>query len=322
MPAGTIDRQTLGNVVQLACRAPSLHNCQPWRLIAGTASFGSSSSRTGTGSRPQRPEVVISCGALLDHLRVAAAAAGWDADVARFPPIPTTSTIWPPSTSAAANWSPTPPGPAPTRILARRSDSAAVRDTGGLAGARAAAARRSRSRTGDAARAARLRAPPGDRVVPADRGGAPLRQRLQRRVALVDSAVRSGRRAAHDALAAASEQGQSRDRPQLPAQRPRGPPPEVPEDHSVIAVLSTSGNDRRASLGCGRRCRRCCWRPPWPGWPPARSATSPRFRPAATSFGADRGLRGSAAADRFGTVHCPRWRIRRRPRPGGRWRMC
>ena len=52
MPAGTIDRQTLGNVVQLACRAPSLHNCQPWRLIAEDGSFGSSSSRTGHPGQP------------------------------------------------------------------------------------------------------------------------------------------------------------------------------------------------------------------------------------------------------------------------------
>ena len=104
MGASTIDRQTLANVVQLACRAPSLHNSQPWRLIAedGQLRVFLEPHRAPQATDRSGREVVISCGALLDHLVVAAAAAGWTAEVAHFP-IPMTSTTWPPSTSTAAN---------------------------------------------------------------------------------------------------------------------------------------------------------------------------------------------------------------------------
>ena len=63
----------------LACRAPSLHNTQPWRwtfdgaglhLFADRLRVVLSTDSTGR-------EVLLSCGAVLDHLRVAMAAAGW-----------------------------------------------------------------------------------------------------------------------------------------------------------------------------------------------------------------------------------------------------
>lgn len=87
MGASTIDRQTLANVVQLACRAPSLHNSQPWRLIAedGQLRVFLEPHRAPQATDRSGREVVISCGALLDHLVVAAAAAGWTAEVAHFP---------------------------------------------------------------------------------------------------------------------------------------------------------------------------------------------------------------------------------------------
>jgi len=75
------------NAVMLACRAPSLHNTQPWRwtfdgarlhLFADRMRVVLSTDSTGR-------EVLLSCGAVLDHLRVAMAAAGWDATVERIP---------------------------------------------------------------------------------------------------------------------------------------------------------------------------------------------------------------------------------------------
>ena len=83
----TIDPQTLVNVVTLACRAPSLHNSQPWRLIAegGRLRLFLEPHRAPRATDQGGREVIISCGALLDHLRVAAAAAGWNAEAERFP---------------------------------------------------------------------------------------------------------------------------------------------------------------------------------------------------------------------------------------------
>lgn len=87
MPASTIDPQTLASVVRLACRAPSLHNSQPWRLVgeAGELRVFLDPDRAPRATDRTGREVAIGCGALLDHLRVAAAAAGWEAEVARFP---------------------------------------------------------------------------------------------------------------------------------------------------------------------------------------------------------------------------------------------
>ena len=82
-----VDIDVIRQAVGLACRAPSLHNSQPWRwvadgpvlqLLADPARIGRSTDSTGR-------EVIISCGAVLDHLRVAMAAAGWHANVNRFP---------------------------------------------------------------------------------------------------------------------------------------------------------------------------------------------------------------------------------------------
>ena len=80
-------KDVIRNAVTLACRAPSLHNTQPWRwtfdgvelhLFADRTRVVMSTDSTGR-------EVLLSCGAALDHLRVAMAAAGWDTTVERFP---------------------------------------------------------------------------------------------------------------------------------------------------------------------------------------------------------------------------------------------
>ncbi|OBB59970.1 NAD(P)H nitroreductase [Mycobacterium sp. 852013-51886_SCH5428379] len=77
---------TIENAVALACRAPSVHNSQPWRWIADGSALHLflDADRVVTTDRSGR-EALLSCGAALDHLRVAMAASGWIADVDRYP---------------------------------------------------------------------------------------------------------------------------------------------------------------------------------------------------------------------------------------------
>ncbi|CDO11037.1 NAD(P)H nitroreductase [Mycolicibacterium cosmeticum] len=86
MPQTTVGTDVLKEAVQLACRAPSIHNSQPWRWIAGTSTLelhldASRLVRSDSSGR----QALISCGAVLDHLQVAMAAAGWTSFVDRYP---------------------------------------------------------------------------------------------------------------------------------------------------------------------------------------------------------------------------------------------
>jgi hypothetical protein len=82
-----VDAQVIKDAVRLACRAPSLHNSQPWQWVADGPAlqlFVDPSRVVPSTDRSGR-EAFISCGAVLDHLRVAMAAAGWTSHVERFP---------------------------------------------------------------------------------------------------------------------------------------------------------------------------------------------------------------------------------------------
>ena len=87
MTGTVIDRQVLDSAVALACRAPSVHNSQPWRWVAegGELRLFFDPHRIPRATDITGREAVISCGAVLDHLRVAASAAGWHTAIARFP---------------------------------------------------------------------------------------------------------------------------------------------------------------------------------------------------------------------------------------------
>ncbi|BBX71367.1 Acg family FMN-binding oxidoreductase [Mycolicibacterium psychrotolerans] len=82
-----VDPEVISDAVWLACRAPSLYNSQPWRWVvdaAGIELFADpdrAPARTDTSGR----EVLIACGAVLDHFRVAMAVAGWMTYVESFP---------------------------------------------------------------------------------------------------------------------------------------------------------------------------------------------------------------------------------------------
>ena len=101
LPAGAAPAQTGGmattsqaprrvkifeEAVHLACRAPSYHNSQPWRWVVPSDSvqlFVDTDRLVATDTTGR--QAVISCGAALDHFRVAAAAAGLQARVQRYP---------------------------------------------------------------------------------------------------------------------------------------------------------------------------------------------------------------------------------------------
>src|ERR1700730_6058141 len=87
MPETMVNTDVIKAAVQLACRAPSLHNSQPWRWAADHAAvdlFLDPRLILRPTDRSGR-QALISCGAVLDHFRVAMAAAGWAANVDRFP---------------------------------------------------------------------------------------------------------------------------------------------------------------------------------------------------------------------------------------------
>jgi hypothetical protein len=83
----SVERKVIRDAVWLACRAPSLHNSQPWHwrfdgdIVALHVDPDRAPRRTDQSGR----EALIGCGAALDHFRVAMAAAGWSANVERFP---------------------------------------------------------------------------------------------------------------------------------------------------------------------------------------------------------------------------------------------
>jgi hypothetical protein len=74
-------------LVSLACRAPSVHNTQPWtwRIDPGGISLYADASRQLSLADPDGRNLMISCGAALHHLQVAALARGWSASVSRLP---------------------------------------------------------------------------------------------------------------------------------------------------------------------------------------------------------------------------------------------
>ncbi len=87
MPDTLVDNEIIRDAIQLASRAPSLHNSQPWHWVAHGARLHLylDRSRILSSADKSKREAHISCGAMLDHLRVAMAAAGWTAYVDRFP---------------------------------------------------------------------------------------------------------------------------------------------------------------------------------------------------------------------------------------------
>ena len=87
MPATMVDTEVIRNAVRLACRAPSLHNSQPWRWVleGDTLQLFADADRVVRATDSSGREALMACGAILDHFRVAMAGAGYTANVDRFP---------------------------------------------------------------------------------------------------------------------------------------------------------------------------------------------------------------------------------------------
>ncbi|MBE1546448.1 nitroreductase [Mycobacterium sp. OAS707] len=107
MTTPTPDLAVIRDAVESACRAPSVHNSQPWRWVTDGPSVHlfADTSRLMSAADPQGREITLSCGAALDHFVVAIAAAGWDTTVTRFPDRDK------PSHLASITFRPAPPGP-------------------------------------------------------------------------------------------------------------------------------------------------------------------------------------------------------------------
>jgi nitroreductase len=82
-----IDRNTLHAALELACRAPSVHNTQPWtwELTDHSISLHADLHRWLPATDPDGRDLVVSCGAALHHLVVALASVGVRASVHRLP---------------------------------------------------------------------------------------------------------------------------------------------------------------------------------------------------------------------------------------------
>ncbi|MEV5834865.1 hypothetical protein [Nocardia sp. NPDC052112] len=81
------DHPTVLAAMRLASRAPSLHNSQPWRWVFDGLRLHlyRDNDRQLTSADPLGRQLVISCGAMLHHVRTAFAAKGWHTDTTRLP---------------------------------------------------------------------------------------------------------------------------------------------------------------------------------------------------------------------------------------------
>ncbi|AXB44536.1 nitroreductase family protein [Amycolatopsis albispora] len=81
------DERTVRTAIELAVRAPSVHNSQPWRWRLGgrTVHLCAGRDRQVRETDPNGPELLLACGAALHHLRIGFAVQGWRTRVYRLP---------------------------------------------------------------------------------------------------------------------------------------------------------------------------------------------------------------------------------------------
>jgi nitroreductase len=82
-----VDHRTVLSALELAVHAPSVHNSQPWRFVLGpsTVHLYGDLARWLPATDADGRDLVLSCGIVLHHLRIALAAAGIRASVHRVP---------------------------------------------------------------------------------------------------------------------------------------------------------------------------------------------------------------------------------------------
>lgn len=82
-----MDIDAVKTAVLLACRAPSVHNSQPWHWVAendGVHLYADRNQMVPATDSSGR-QTLLSCGAALDHFRIAMTVAGWRTDTIDFP---------------------------------------------------------------------------------------------------------------------------------------------------------------------------------------------------------------------------------------------
>ncbi|PBC40081.1 hypothetical protein CJ179_33900 [Rhodococcus sp. ACS1] len=81
------DENVIRIAVDLACRAPSVHNSQPWQwtYADGQLDLYTERGRLLASADPSGRQLVISCGAALNHLQTAMTGLRWSADIQRTP---------------------------------------------------------------------------------------------------------------------------------------------------------------------------------------------------------------------------------------------
>lgn len=87
MISGAVDSGTVHAALELAGRAPSVHNTQPWRWQVGDAAVHlyADNARWLPATDPDGRDLLLSCGAWLHHLRMALAASDIGTTVDRLP---------------------------------------------------------------------------------------------------------------------------------------------------------------------------------------------------------------------------------------------
>lgn len=83
----TPDVNSMRMAVDLACRAPSVHNSQPWQWTysAGHLDLYAEPGRLLAAADPSGRQLAISCGAALHHLKTALTAMRWSAEIEQLP---------------------------------------------------------------------------------------------------------------------------------------------------------------------------------------------------------------------------------------------
>lgn len=86
-PVSVPDHRTMLAAMRLASRAPSVHNTQPWHWVFDGEKLHlyTDTDRLLTAADPLGRQLVISCGAMLHHVRTAFGAHGWHTDTVRVP---------------------------------------------------------------------------------------------------------------------------------------------------------------------------------------------------------------------------------------------
>ncbi|WP_040836142.1 Acg family FMN-binding oxidoreductase [Nocardia brevicatena] len=127
------DQAALLAAMRLATRAPSVHNTQPWRweYCDRQLRLYRDDDRSLPSADPTGRQLIISCGAMLDHVRTAFAAEGWRTDTVRQP------TPYRPDHLATLVFRPWPDPPSDLRTRAgmigrRRTDRLPMSDPGDL----------------------------------------------------------------------------------------------------------------------------------------------------------------------------------------------